>query len=69
MDMANTMAKIIKIVFPSAVQIVDRFHVMKNILEDMNALITKNKTEIKKDYLTEQEQAKIDRRQPKHQKY
>jgi len=69
MDMANTMAKIIKIVFPSAVQIVDRFHVMKNILEDMNALITKNKTEIKKDYLTEQEQAKIDRRQPKYQKY
>jgi len=69
MDMANSMAKIIKMVFSAAVQIVDRFHVMKNVLEDMNALITKNKTEIKKIYLTEQEQAKIDRRQPKHQKY
>jgi len=69
MDMANTMAKIIKMVFPAAVQIVDRFHVMKNILEDINALITKNKTEIKKDYLTEQEQAKIEKRQVKHQRY
>jgi transposase len=69
MDMANSMAKIIKMVFPAAVQIVDRFHVMKNVLEDMNALITKNKTEIKKIYLTEQEQAKIDRRPPKHQRY
>jgi len=67
--MANSMAKIVKMVFSSAVQIVDRFHVMKNVLEDMNALITKNKTVIKKVYLTEQEQAKIDRRQPKHQRY
>jgi transposase len=69
MDMANTMAKIIKMVFSAAVQIVDRFHVMKNVLEDMNALITKNKTEIKKVYLTEQEQSKIDRKQANHQKY
>ena len=44
MDMANSMHKIIKMVFPNVVQIIDRFHVMKNVLEDMNALITRNKT-------------------------
>jgi transposase len=69
MDMANTMKKIIQMVFPNAVQIIDRFHVMKNVLEDMNALITRIKTDIKKEYLTEQELSKIERRQPKHQRY
>ncbi len=69
MDMANTMHKIIKIVFPNVVQIIDRFHVMKNVLEDTNAVITRIKTDIKKEYLTEQELAKIERRQPKHQTY
>jgi transposase len=35
MDMANTMKKIILDIFPNAVQIIDRFHVMKHVLEDM----------------------------------
>ena len=67
--MANTMQNIATWLFPTCKQVVDRFHVMKNILEDMWALISKNKTEIKKAYLEEQEQAKIERRKPKHQIY
>lgn len=69
LDMANTMQNIAKWVFPTCLQVIDRFHVMKNVLEDMWALISKNKTEIKKAYLEEQEQAKIERRPPSHQKY
>lgn len=53
MDMANTMKHIATWVFPNTVQVVDRFHVMKNVLEDMSALISKVKTEVKKDYLEE----------------
>lgn len=69
MDMANTMKHIATEVFPKAIQVVDRFHVMQNVLEDMIALISKVKTEIKKDYLEEQENAKIERRKPKYTKY
>ncbi len=69
MDMANTMKKIILEIFPNAVQIIDRFHVMKHILEDMWALISKHKTEIKKAHLDEQERAKIEKKPIRHQKY
>ena len=69
LDMANTMQNIAKWVFPCCLQVVDRFHVMKNILEDMWALISKNKTEIKKAHLEEQERAKIKRRKPNYQRY
>jgi len=69
MDMANTMEKIIIEVFPNVVQVIDRFHVMKHVLEDMWALISKNKTEIKKAHLDEQEQAKIEKRRPTHQRF
>jgi transposase len=69
MDMAGTMKNIARNVFTHAIQTVDRFHVMKNVLEDMSALITKHKTDIKKVYLEEQDRAKIERRQPKHQRY
>ena len=69
MDMANTMKHIATEVFPNAVQVVDRFHVMKNVLEDMSALISKVKTEIKKDYLEEQDQAKIERRKPNYKRF
>lgn len=48
LDMANTMQNIATWLFPCCLQVVDRFHVMKNILEDMWALISKNKTEIKR---------------------
>lgn len=69
MDMAGTMKNIATTLFPKARQVVDRFHVMKNVLEDMNALISKQKTEIKKSYLEEQDRARIERRKPSHQKY
>ena len=69
LDMANTMHNIATWLFPSCLQVIDRFHVMKNILEDMGALISKNKTEIKKAYLEEIERAKIERRKPNYQKY
>lgn len=69
MDMASAMCKIITEVFPKVVQVIDRFHVMKNVLEDMWALITKHKTDIKKDYLEELENAKIERRSPIHQRF
>jgi transposase len=35
MDMASAMCKIITEVFPKVVQVIDLFHVMKNVLEDM----------------------------------
>jgi transposase len=35
MDMANTMRRIILEIFPNVVQIIDRFHVMKHVLEDI----------------------------------
>lgn len=69
MDMAGTMENIAKNVFREAIQTIDRFHVMKNVLEDMSALITSYKTGIKKTYLEEQDRAKVERRQPKHQRY
>ena len=69
MDMANTMRRIILEIFPNAVQIIDRFHVMKHVLDDMWALISKNKTEIKKAHLDEQERAKIEKNPVRHQKY
>ena len=69
LDMANTMQNIAKWVFPCCLQVVDRFHVMKNVLEDMWALISKNKTEIKKAHLEKQERAKIKRRKVNHQRY
>lgn len=69
MDMAGTMESIAKNVFMKAIQTVDRFHVMQNVLEDMSALIASHKTDIKKAHLEEQERAKIERRKPKHQRY
>lgn len=69
LDMANTMQNIVAWVFLNAVQVVDRFHVMKHVLEDMWALISKQKTEEKKQYFSEQEQAKIERRKPSHARY
>lgn len=69
LDMANTMQNIAKWLFPTCLQVVDRFHVMKNILEDMWALISKNKTIIKKEHLEEQDRAKVERRPVKHQKF
>ena len=47
-DMSATMELIISIVFPRASIVTDRFHMMKNVLEDIGAIRTRAKTEIKK---------------------
>lgn len=60
-DMSPSMESIVKIAFPKAILTTDRFHVMKMILDDLNAIRMRAKTAMKK---TEQEaikQAKIDK--------
>lgn len=47
-DMSATMELIIGIVFPNASIVTDRFHLMKNVLEDIGAIRTRAKTAIKK---------------------
>lgn len=47
-DMSATMELIISIVFPRASIVTDRFHTMKNVLEDIGAIRTRAKTEVKK---------------------
>jgi transposase len=47
-DMSATMELIISIVFPNANIVTDRFHMMKNMLEDIGSIRTRAKTEIKK---------------------
>jgi transposase len=47
-DMSATMELIISIVFPNASIVTDRFHMMKNVLEDIGAIRTRAKTAIKK---------------------
>jgi transposase len=49
--MSNAMEKIVENVFPNAKKVTDRFHVMKNIQEDMIALKVTLKTMIKKEFL------------------
>ena len=69
MDMSNSMKNVAKILFKNAKIIIDRFHVMKNILEDMWALISKIKTKIKKEYLEEQDLAKKEKRKARYKIY
>lgn len=47
-DMSATMELIISILFPKASIVTDRFHLMKNVLEDIGAIRTRAKTAIKK---------------------
>lgn len=69
LDMASSMEWIARELFPQATQVVDRFHVMKNVLEDIQALRTKIKTNITKELLDLETQAKIDRVQFIPKKY
>jgi len=55
MDISNSMKNVVLNLFKNAKITIDRFHVMKNILEDMWALISRIKTKVKKEYLEEQE--------------
>jgi len=55
--------------FPQARQVVDRFHVMKNVLWDIQAVRMRIKTKIIKEELDLETQAKIEKRRYKSKKY
>ena len=57
-DMSNSMKLIAKELFLQAKHVTDRFHVMKNVLEDLQAIRIRIKTLIKKEELTLQDIAK-----------
>ena len=69
LDMARNMEWIARELFPQAKQVVDRFHVMKNVLWDIWAVRTRLKTWIIKEELDLETQAKIDKRKYYPKKY
>ncbi len=69
LDMARSMEWISRELFPQATQIVDRFHVMKNVLWDIQAVRIRIKTGIIKEELDLETQAKIDKRKYSPKKY
>jgi transposase len=62
LDMSPTMDFIVGELFPQAKRTLDRFHVTKNVLEDIQAIRTRIKTLIKDEELEKEEQCKIDRK-------
>jgi len=62
LDMSPTMDSIVTELFPQARRTLDRFHVTKNVLEDIQAIRTRIKTHIKDEELKKEEQCKIDRK-------
>lgn len=58
LDMGRNMEQIVRECFPNSILVTDRFHVMKNVLEDLLAIRTRCKTAIKKRILDEEKQAK-----------
>ena len=58
LDMGWNVAAIAKALFPSAKRVLDRFHVMKNVLDDIQAIRMRVKTKVKSEELTRQEKAK-----------
>lgn len=69
LDMASSMEWIARELFPQATQIVDRFHVMKNVLWDIQAVRIRIKTKIVKEQLDLEIQAKIERERYEPKKY
>lgn len=69
LDMSTTMDWIVTQLFPQARQILDRFHVTKNVLEDIQAIRLRIKTLIKEGELTQEDLCKIDRRRYIPKKY
>lgn len=59
--MSPTMDHIVSELFPQAKRTLDRFHVTKNVLEDIQAIRMRIKTNIKSEELEKEEQCKIDR--------
>jgi transposase len=47
-DMSPSMESIVRIAFPNAILTTDRFHVMKMLLDDLNAIRIRAKTALKK---------------------
>ena len=58
LDMWRNMEQIVRECFPNAILVTDRFHVMKNVLEDLLAIRTRCKTAIKKKILDKEKAAK-----------
>lgn len=69
LDMARSIEWISRELFPQATQVVDRFHVMKNVLWDIQAVRMRTKTKIIKESLDLESQAKIDRVRYNPKKY
>jgi transposase len=63
------MEQIVRECFPNSKLVTDRFHVMKNVLEDLLAIRTRCKTAIKKRVLDDEREAKEKREKYKPTKY
>lgn len=57
LDMWRNMEQIVRECFPNSILVTDRFHVMKNVLEDLLAVRTRCKTAIKKKILDKEKEA------------
>jgi len=53
------MEQIVRECFPNSKLVTDRFHVMKNVLEDVLAIRTRCKTALKKKMLDEEKEGEI----------
>lgn len=62
LDMSPTMDFIVGELFPQAKRTLDRFHVTKNVLEDIQSIRMRMKTLMKDEELKKEEQCKIDRK-------
>jgi len=67
--MSPAMERIAETVFPNAIKVTDRFHVMKNIQDDENALRIRIKTVIKKQRLESEKEAKLKKGKYTSEKY
>jgi transposase len=61
-DMSPSMESIVRIAFPNAILTTDRFHVMKMLLDDLNAIRIRAKTALKKKEGDTIKQAKVDKK-------
>ena len=69
LDMSSAMEHIVDIIFPNAKKVHDRFHVIRNILEDLTAIRIRTKTKIKKQIFLEEKKAKEQWYKYVHERY
>lgn len=62
LDMSTSMEWIVMQLFPQAKRTLDRFHVTKNVLEDIQAIRMRAKTRIKDEELEKEDECKIERK-------